>query len=244
LISIAISDHQRGKADMSGGYTDLDAAVVPSHVYAPQDESQFLIDIMDKTGLAQGSRVADLCTGIVAVAASKQGASQVTAFDICPRAAHYARSEAAAAGVDGSVHLGSSGPAVEFGSYDLVVCNPPDAPHDPSVDAAPLPPYIGPAQAFDAGSDGRLVLDPPCAPAPESLDSGGMLLLVQSESAQPRTRLADVASAGLDADVVAYQRIPFGPVLTSRAEWLEESGRLDTGRREKELLVIRGTNHD
>jgi release factor glutamine methyltransferase len=72
---------------MTGGYTDLDAAVVPSHVYAPQDESQFLIDIKDKTGLAQGSRVADLCTGIVAVAASKQGASQVTAFDLPARGA-------------------------------------------------------------------------------------------------------------------------------------------------------------
>jgi release factor glutamine methyltransferase len=28
-------------------------------------------------------------------------------------------------------------------------------------------------------------------------------------------------------------------VLTSRAEWLEETGRLEAGRREEELLVIR-----
>jgi len=62
---------------------------------------------------------------------------------------------------------------------------------------------------------------------------------VQSEFAGPRETLAALASAGLDAEVVAYQWIPFGPVLTSRAAWLEETGRLEPGRREEELLVIR-----
>jgi release factor glutamine methyltransferase len=63
--------------------------------------------------------------------------------------------------------------------------------------------------------------------------------VVQSEFAEPRSTLAALASAGLDAEVVAYQWIPFGPVLTSRAEWLEETGRLEPGRREEELVVIR-----
>jgi release factor glutamine methyltransferase len=226
---------------MTSAYTDLDTSVVPSDVYVPQEDSQFLVDVMEKTGLAQGHRVADLCTGtgIVAIAAREQGASQVTAFDICPRAVHCARTDAAAAGFDVSVHLGSWARAVEFGPYDLVVCNPPYLPHDPSVAAAQVPPYIGPARAWDAGYDGRLVLDPLCATAPQLLASGGTLLLVQSEFAGPRETLAALASAGLDAEVVAYQWIPFGPVLTSRAEWLEETGRLEPGRREEELLVIR-----
>ena len=225
---------------MTSAYTDLDTAVVPSDVYVPQEDSQLLI-VMEKTGLALGTRVADLCTGtgIVAIAACEQGASQVTAFDICPRAVHCARTDAAAAGFDVSVHLGSWARAVEFGPYDLVVCNPPYVPHDPSVDAAQLLPYIGPARAWDAGYDGRLVLDPLCRTAPLLLAGGGTLLLVQSEFAEPRSTLAALASAGLDAEVVAYQWIPFGPVLTSRAEWLEETGRLEPGRREEELLVIR-----
>jgi release factor glutamine methyltransferase len=226
---------------MTSAYTDLDTAVVPSDVYIPREDSQLLIDAMKKTGLAQGSRVADLCTGtgIVAIAAREQGASQVTAIDICPRAVHCARTDAAAAGLDVSVHLGSWARAVEFGPYDLVVCNPPYVPHDPSVDAAQLLPSIGPARAWDAGYDGRLVLDPLCATAPLLLAGGGTLLLVQSEFAGPRATLAALASVGLDAEVVAYQWIPFGPVLTSRAEWLEETGRLEPGRREEELLVIR-----
>jgi release factor glutamine methyltransferase len=196
---------------------------------------------MEKTGLARGNRVADLCTGtgILAIAACEQGASQVSAFDICPRAVHCARTDVAAAGFDVSVHLGSWARAVEFGPYDLVICNPPYVPHDPSIDAVQLPSDIGPARAWDAGNDGRLVLDPLCATAPQLLAGGGTLLVVQSEFAGPRETLAALASAGLDAEVVAYQWIPFGPVLTSRAEWLEETCRVEPGRREEELLVIR-----
>ena len=226
---------------MTSAYTDLDTAVVPPDVYVPQEDSQFLIDVMEKTGLARGNRVADLCTGtgIAAIAACEQGASQVTAFDICPRAVHCARTASAAAGLDVSVHLGSWARAVEFGPYDLVVCNPPYVPHDPSIDATQLPSDIGPARAWDAGNDGRLVLDPLCATAPQLLASGGTLLLVQSEFAGPRETFVALASAGLDAEVVAYQWIPFGPVLTSRAEWLEKTSRVEPGRRQEELLVIR-----
>ncbi len=226
---------------MTSAYTDLDPAAVRSDVYVPQEDSQLLIDVMEKSGLAKGNRVADLCTGtgIVAFAACEQGAAQVNAFDICPRAVHYARTGAAAAGFDVSVHLGSWARAVEFGPSDLVVCNPPYVPRDPSVDAAQLPSNIGPARAWDAGTDGRLVLDPLCATAPQLLADGGTLLVVHSEFADPRSTLDALASAGLDAEIVAYQWIPFGPVLTSRAEWLEDTGRLEPGRREEELLVIR-----
>ncbi len=102
-----------------------------------------------------------------------------------------------------------------------------------------MPATIGPASAWDAGYDGRLVLDPLCGTVSDLLAHGGSLLLVQSEFADPRRTLAALSSAGLDAEVIAWQWIPFGPVLTSRAEWLEEIGRLDPGRREEELLVIR-----
>ena len=102
-----------------------------------------------------------------------------------------------------------------------------------------LPATIGPARAWNAGYDGRLVLDPLCEAVPDLLADRGSLLLVQSEFADPRRTLAALSSAGLDAEVVAWQWIPFGPVLTSRAWWLEETDRLDPGRREEELLVVR-----
>ena len=177
---------------MTTAYNDWDEPVVAEGVYAPQEDSQLLIDVMDKTGLARGRRVADLCTGsgVIAIAAAQQGASEVTAFDICPRAAHFARQQVSEAGVDVAVHLGSWARAAEFGPYDLVVCNPPYVPHDPSIDEPDVPSHIGPPRAWDAGHDGRLVLDPLCASVRDLLADGGTMLLVQSEFAVPRQTLA------------------------------------------------------
>lgn len=212
---------------------------VADGVYVPREDSQLLVDVMDKSALALGARVADLCTGsgVLAVNAAAQGASSVSAFDICPKAVRCARTNAQMHGVDIDVHLGSWARAAEFGPYDLIVCNPPYVPHDP--DGAPLPSELGPARAWDAGSDGRLVLDPLCEAVPGLLADGGSLLLVQSEFADPRQTLAALSAAGLDADIVAWEWIPFGPVLQSRAHWLEDRGLLEPGRREEELLVIR-----
>ena len=213
--------------------------MVTDGVYAPQEDSRLLVETMDKSGLALGSKVADLCTGsgVAAINAAAQGASSVSAFDICSRAVRCARANAEIAGASMDVHLGSWARATEFGPYDLVVCNPPYVPHDPALDA--LPASIGPARAWDAGGDGRMVLDPLCAAVPDLLADGGSVLIVQSEFADPRRTLEALSAAGLDADVVAWEWIPFGPVLTARAQWLEDTGRLQPGRREEELLVIR-----
>ena len=226
---------------LTTAYNDWDAPVVAEGVYVPQEDSQLLIDVMDKTGLARGRRVADLCTGggVVAIAAADQGASDVTAFDICPRAVYAARQQVSVAGVDVSVHIGSWARAADFGPYDLVVCNPPYVPHDPRIEDHELPSGVGPSRAWDAGHDGRLVLDPLCASMLDLLADGGNMLLVQSEFAEPRKTLAALASYGLDAEILAWQWIPFGPVLTARARWLEDTGRLEPGRREEELVVIR-----
>ena len=124
---------------------------------------------LEKTGLAIGRRIADLCTG--------SGVVAITAFDICPRAVRCARVNAVCAGVDVDVHLGSWARAVEFAPFDLVVCNPPYVPHDPGVNNALLA-TIGPARAWNAGYDGRPVLDPLCQAVPDLLADRGSLLLV------------------------------------------------------------------
>ena len=96
-----------------------------------------------------------------------------------------------------------------------------------------------PHGAWDAGYDGRRVLDPLCEAAGELLADRGTLLIVQSEFAGPRQTIATLASSGLDAEVIAWQWIPFDPVLSSRARRLEETGQLEPDRCEEELLMIR-----
>jgi release factor glutamine methyltransferase len=71
------------------------------------------------------------------------------------------------------------------------------------------------------------------------LCDGGSLLLVQSAFAGVRRSLDLLRATGLDAKVIASQRIPFGPVLSARAEWMERTGRVRRGCREEELVVIR-----
>src|SRR5690606_40250807 len=76
-----------------------------------------------------------------------------------------------------------------------------------------------------------MVLDPLCAAAPALLADGGSLLVVHSEFSGVDQSLAALRTGGLNAEVIAEQWIPFGPVLTARAAFLERLGMLDPGRR-------------
>jgi release factor glutamine methyltransferase len=71
------------------------------------------------------------------------------------------------------------------------------------------------------------------------LADGGSLLLVHSALAGVEQTLRCLRATGLEADVVASQMIPFGPVLTARAQWLEETGRIGRGCRREQIVVIR-----
>jgi len=221
--------------------TDFGVPEVPPGIYPPQQDSQLLIDAMSQAGLASGARVADLCTGsgVVAIAAAGAGAAEVSAFDICPRAVRHARNTALADGVSVQVHRGSWARAVEFGPFDLVVANPPYVPQAPADDSASIPATAGPPQAWNAGADGRMVLDPLCAAAPLLLDEGGTLLVVQSECSNVKKTLSALRGHGMRVEVVAQQFVPFGPVMSARSQWLTGAGLLPPGRREERLVVIR-----
>ncbi len=205
-------------------------------VYAPQHDSRLLIATMRKLAPARGLSVADLCTGsgAVALAAAADGADRVDAFELCPVAAAYARANSDEAGVAVDVHHSSWVRAVATGPYHLVTCNPPYVPTPVEDDETPEVPAV----SVNGGHDGRLVIDPLCVAAPALLYRGGTLLLVQSEFADVNRTLKALQQNGLQASVVARQRIPFGPVLRRRAQWLEEVGLLRPGRRTETLAVV------
>jgi release factor glutamine methyltransferase len=210
-------------------------------VYPPQQDSQLLIDSIGRSQLASGSRVLDICTGsgVIAIAAASMGASSVVAFDICPRAVSCSRGNAVYAGVDIDVREGSWSSALDYAPFDLIVSNPPYVPTPPAGSSNVIPLTAGPAHAWDAGVDGRMVLDPLCESAAGLLGAGGSLLVVHSALAGVDTSLKTLRSTGLKATVVASQRIPFGPVLSARAGWLEVTGQIKRGCRTEELVVIR-----
>jgi release factor glutamine methyltransferase len=210
-------------------------------VYPPQVDSQLLIDTLGRTELAQGRRVLDLCTGsgVVAIAAAELGAASVTAFDICPHAVRCSRGNAVHAGVDVDVREGSWMGALDCAPFEVIVSNPPYVPTPPDGDAELIPRIAGPAWAWNAGLDGRMVLDPLCRSASSLLADGGSMLLVQSAFSGVEKSLNSLRSTGLDAEVIASQWVPFGPVLSARADWLEVTGRIEQGCRTEKLVVIR-----
>jgi release factor glutamine methyltransferase len=217
-----------------------DVLAVPT-VYQPQEDSRLLVRAMRDSGLIPGRRVLDLCTGsgFVAIAAAEMGCASVTAFDICPRAVDFTRDNAAVAGVEIDVREGSWTAALRHPPFDVVVANPPYVPTPPESEIDLYASGLGPSWAWNAGSDGRLVLDPLCASVSNLLCDGGSLVLVQSSLAGVRQSLECLHSTGMNAEVVASEWIPFGPVLTERAAWLERIGLVRPGCREEELVVVR-----
>ncbi|ORV88806.1 HemK2/MTQ2 family protein methyltransferase [Mycolicibacterium iranicum] len=226
---------------MTSAYTDFDTPEIAVDVYPPQEDSQLLIDAMVQADVVPGARVADLCTGsgVVAVAAAVAGAKEVSAFDICHKAVQRAREEALCVGNRVAVHRGSWARAIEFGPFDVVLANPPYVPVCPTGEGGAVAATAGPSRAWDAGPDGRLVLDPMCAAAPRLLDEGGTMLIVQSECSDVQRTLRALREHGMSAEVIAQQLIPFGPVMTARAPWLVRAGLLSRGSRCERIVVIR-----
>ncbi|MFB8205948.1 HemK2/MTQ2 family protein methyltransferase [Kitasatospora purpeofusca] len=206
-------------------------------VYAPQGDTELLVACLRRERLDGASRVLDLGTGTgaVALAAARSGA-RVTAVDLSARAVltawlntrlHRRRVELR--------HGDLTGP-VAGRRFDLVASNPPYVPAEGPAGS----PGRGPALAWDAGRDGRLVLDRLCREAPRLLTDGGVLLVVQSSLAGVPATLAALRGAGLRAAVVARRRQAFGPVMTARAGLFERLGLIGAGVREEELVVVRG----
>jgi release factor glutamine methyltransferase len=123
--------------------------------------------------------------------------------------------------------------AVEGERFDLILANPPYLP-------GPPPPSRGAARAWDAGQDGREILNRICAEAPAYLKPGGALLIVHSAVCGTDETLAAYARRGLAAEVAACERGPLGPLLRARRAELEARGLLRPGQDTEEVSVLRG----
>ncbi|HLM26130.1 MAG TPA: HemK2/MTQ2 family protein methyltransferase [Thermoleophilaceae bacterium] len=210
--------------------------VAPPGVFRPRSDSWMLADAA-REQLRPGASVLDLCTGsgAVAVAAALAGAERVTAVDLSRRAVATARVNAFLNGTGLRAVRGSLFEPLGDERFDLIVSNPP---YVPAEDAGPP---RGQARAWDAGHDGRELLDPLLARAPAHLSPGGALLVVHSSITGEQITLDAMRAGGLEPAVVRRERSPLGPLHGSRAELLERRGLLEPGQREEEVMVIRGT---
>jgi release factor glutamine methyltransferase len=205
-------------------------------VFQPRSDTWMLVRAVSDRALPRGARVLDLCTGsgAIGVAAALRGAA-VTAVDVSRRALLSAWLNARANGVRVRTRRGSLFTAVDGERFDLIVANPP---YLPAADDEL--PTSGPTRAWDAGRDGRALLDPICAAAAAHLRPGGELLVLHSSVCDIARTEAALAERGLEADVVYRHRGPLGPLLRERAELLWADGRLPDGCLEEEIVIVRG----
>jgi release factor glutamine methyltransferase len=209
--------------------------VVPG-VFRPHSDSWLLARHLRRE-LEPDSSVADLCagSGLLAVTAARNGAGAVTAVDISRRAVLTARLNALLNGVSVEALRGDLFEPLAGRRFDLIVSNPPYVPAD--GDTLPV---RGPARAWDAGRDGRALLDRICIDAPGHLQPGGALLLVHSDVCDVSRTIALLTAAGLGSEVIAHTRGPLGPLLAERAAELRRRGLLEAGADTEELVVVRG----
>ncbi|MFB7992374.1 HemK2/MTQ2 family protein methyltransferase [Streptomyces sp. NPDC056002] len=209
--------------------------LAPWRVYAPQHDTELLTQALHQEYLPAGAAVLDVGTGTgaLALAAARRG-SRVTAVDITYRAVLATRLNARLARLPVEVLHGDLFGPVLGRRFDLVVSNPP---YVPTPRAGPR--HHRAAVAWDAGVDGRLLLDRICRTAHTSLRPGGVLLLVQSILCGIAPTLAILERSGLAARVTARRLVPFGPVLRSREAWLRQRGLLDADEEKEDLVIIR-----
>src|SRR3954468_9226686 len=168
-------------------------------------------------GLPPAPSVLDVCTGsgALAVAGAQAGAGAVTAVDVSRRSVLTVRINARLNGVRVRALRGDLFVPVAGERFDFIVSNPPYLPAED--DALPS---RGPERAWDAGTDGRVLLDRVCAAAAAHLNPGGVVMLVHSHLLVPAPTVAGLERSGLSADVLERRRGPLGPLLTARAPLL------------------------
>ncbi len=212
---------------------ELRGLVLPG-VFAPRSDSWLLAAVARREPLPADARVLELCAGpAFAGVSAARGRASLTTVDVSRRAVLNARLNGWINGVSITARRGDLFDAVGDERFDLILANPPYVP-------GPPPPERGPARAWDAGEDGREVVDRICAGATRHLRPGGTVLLVHSDIIGADTTLDAYTATGLVADVAARARGPLGPLLRQRRAELEARGQLIPGQLDEVVMVLRG----
>jgi release factor glutamine methyltransferase len=205
-------------------------------VFRPRSDSWMLAAHL-RAHVRPGMTVLDVCTGsgAIAIAGAQAGAGAVTAIDVSRRAVLTVRMNARLNGVRLRALRGDLFEPVAGERFDAIVSNPPYVP-SPSDEL----PAAGLERAWEAGRDGRALLDRICAAAPAHLRPGGVLLVVQSALLGLDSTLEALRAGGLRADVAVHERGPLGPLMNGRRAQLEAAGLLAPGQRDEDVVVVRG----
>lgn len=209
--------------------------IVPPGVFRPRSDTWMLAGLIHRDDRIPGGDVLDLCagSGALAIAAAQAGARSVTAVDVSHRSLLAVHLNAMRNGVRVRPLRADLFEPLRGRRFHAIVSNPPYLPA--TNGSRPT----GANRAWDAGADGRALLDRIAAGAADHLHGGGMLAIVQSSICGVDRTLQALIDSGLAAEAVERRTGPLGPLLRDRAADLERRGLLALGQREEDLVLIR-----
>jgi release factor glutamine methyltransferase len=203
-------------------------------VFRPRSDTWLLALAGRREPLAAGARILELCAGpaLAGISAAREHGGRLTTVDVSRRAAFSAALNGRLNGVRVRALRGDLFSPVAGERFDLILANPPYLP-------GAEPPRRGAARAWEAGDDGRVVIDRICEGASAHLAPGGVLLMVHSEVCDPEATLRALRAGGLGAEIATRQQGRLGPLLRARRETLERRGLLRPGQTTEDVLVVR-----
>ncbi|HEX2103379.1 MAG TPA: HemK2/MTQ2 family protein methyltransferase [Solirubrobacteraceae bacterium] len=204
-------------------------------VFRPRPDTWMLAAHL-RAQLRPRTSLLDVCTGsgALAIAGAQAGAGAVTAIDVSRRSVLTVRLNARLNGVRVRALRGDLFEPVAGERFDAIVSNPP---YLPAADDEL--PRRGQRRAWDAGTDGRVLLDRICEQAPAHLNPGGFVLLVHSSICGLEPTVELLEAGGLRVDVLERSRGRLGPLVSARAPLLEARGILAPGEREEDMLIVK-----
>lgn len=234
------TDDEAGLTRLARG-TDAAVMLYPPGVYRAESDTELLADVVHRGDHARGRDVLDIGSGggALALAAARAGARSVTAVDLSLRSVAATWLNSRLARVPVRVRRGDLFGPVAGRRFGLVLSNPPYVP----ATTSDLPRHRK-ARCWDAGPDGRALLDRICTGVADVLAPDGMVLLVHSGVCDAEATVAALHRVGLQAREIARVTVPFGPVMHARAQLLESRGFVAPGQRSEELVVVEGRRDD
>ncbi|MFF4427184.1 HemK2/MTQ2 family protein methyltransferase [Streptomyces sp. NPDC001549] len=207
-------------------------------VYRPQADTWFLAQALRREHLGPQTEMLEIGTGtgVLALLGASRGA-RVTAVDVSWPAVATARLNALRRRLPPRLAHGDFAARTAGRSFDLIIANPPYVP----APAKRLP-SRGLERAWDAGPDGRAIIDRICESATTRLRPGGVLLMVHPGMCGANATIDRLSRSGLAAEVTASVFVPCGPVLRSGRAWLERQGLAAEAQEWEELVTIRASH--
>lgn len=207
-------------------------------VYGGGNDSDLIAEALSAEKLTPGAVVLDICagSGILSIVAARLGAGMVNAVDISRRAMICTRLNGFLNHAAVRTRRGDLFAALDKSAmFDVIISNPPWLPS--ATDELPT---RGDARAWDAGRDGRALIDRVCAGAASRLRSGGFLLLVQPSVCDIPATVKLLSLHGLKVNIVVRRLYPMTPLLRERAQLLQ-NGPWSSYDSTYELVVIRAS---